>query len=121
MNFYTLYIDPGTGSMLFTILIGVIGAAIYSLRMLVIKLRFRLNGGKIETSNSKIPIVIFSDNKRYWTIFEPICRVLDQKGVDVVYMTASSDDPALSNTYSHVKAEFIGADNKAFAKLNFLN
>lgn len=25
-----LYIDPGTGSMLFTILIGVIGAAVYS-------------------------------------------------------------------------------------------
>ena len=42
-----LYIDPGTGSMLFTILIGVIGASIYSLRMLFIKLRFKLSGGKI--------------------------------------------------------------------------
>ena len=41
-----LYIDPGTGSMLFTILIGVIGAAIYSLRMLWIKLSFALSGGK---------------------------------------------------------------------------
>ena len=32
------YIDPGTGSMLFTILIGVIGAAIYALRNSWVKL-----------------------------------------------------------------------------------
>ena len=41
--------------------------------------------------------------------------------MDVVYMTASGDDPALNNPYSHIHAEFIGAGNKAFAKLNFLN
>ena len=116
-----LYIDPGTGSMLFTILIGVIGAGIYSLRMLFMKLRFKLSGGKVKISDRKIPFVIFSDDKRYWTVFEPICRELDKRGKDVVYMTASEDDPALDNPYEHVKAEFIGKDNKAFAKLNFLN
>ena len=51
----TLYIDPGTGSMLFTILIGVIGAAIYSLRMLLIKIRFKLSGGKVEMNADEIP------------------------------------------------------------------
>ena len=117
----TLYIDPGTGSMLFTILIGIIGAGIYSLRMLLIKLRFALSGGKVETSIKKIPFVIFSDDKRYWNIFEPICRELNNRGTDVVYMTASEDDPALKCTYPHVKAEFIGKDNKAFTRLNFLN
>ena len=116
-----LYIDPGTGSMLFTILLGVLGAAFYSLRMLFIKLRFRMNGGKAQENEKKLPIVIFSDDKRYWTVFEPICRELDARGADVVYMTASEDDPALSNTYAHIKAEFIGKDNRAFAKLNFLN
>lgn len=116
-----LYIDPGTGSMLFTILVGIIGAGIYSLRMLLIKLRFKLSGGKIEVNKQKIPFVIFSDDKRYWTIFEPICREMDRRGKHVVYMTASEDDPALRNPYPHIKAEFIGKDNKAFAKLNFLN
>lgn len=116
-----LYIDPGTGSMLFTILIGVIGASIYSIRMLFVKLRFRLSGGKAETNNQRIPFVIFSDDKRYWNIFAPICRELDKRGKDVVYMTASPDDPALNNPYPHVKAEFIGKENKAFARLNFLN
>ena len=68
-----LYIDPGTGSMLFTILIGIIGAGIYSLRMLWIKMRFMLSGGKAEMNGNRIPFVIFSDDKRYWKVFEPIC------------------------------------------------
>ncbi len=116
-----LYIDPGTGSMLFTILIGVLGAAFYSLRMLWIKLRFKLGSGKVEADLKGLPFVIFADDKRYWSIFEPICRELDKRGKDVVYMTASEDDPALDNEFEHIKAEYVGSENKAFARLNFLN
>ena len=117
-----LYIDPGTGSMLFTILIGRIGAAIYSLRMLFMKVRFIISGGKkAEANKNKIPFVIFSDNKRYWNVFDPICREMNKRGQDVVYMTASPDDPALKNSYPHIKGQFIGEGNRAFAKLNLLN
>ncbi len=118
---HLLYIDPGTGSMLFTILIGVIGAAFYSLRMLWIKLRFAISGGKAKENDEKLPFVIFSDDKRYWSVFEPVCREMNERGRDIVYMTASPDDPALANEYPHVKAEFIGEGNKAYTKLNFLN
>ncbi len=118
-----LYIDPGTGSMLFAILIGVIGAANYLLKDWIVKIRFLLSGGrqKVDENAEKIPIVIFSDDKRYWNVFEPLCREFDRRGVDIVYMTASPDDPALENSYKHIKGEFIGENNKAFAKLNFLN
>lgn len=116
-----LYIDPGTGSMLFTILIGVLGAAFYSLRMLFIKLRFKISGGKAGDMDAGAPLAIFADDKRYWKVFEPICRELNDRGEDVVYMTASEDDPGLNCTYPHVKAQCIGSGNKAFTKLNFLN
>lgn len=117
-----LYIDPGTGSMLFAILIGVIGTLNYVLKNWIVKLRFTLSSGKkVETNAEKLPFVIFSDDKRYWNIFEPICRELDRRGVDMVYMTASPDDPALENPYEHIKGEFIGKNNRAFAKMNFLN
>ena len=116
-----LYIDPGTGSMLFTILIGLIGAGIYSMKMLFIKLRFKLSGGKVKESFDKIPFAIFSDDKRYWSIFEPICREMSKRGKEVVYMTASEDDAALNCDYPGITAKFIGKDNKAFAHLNFLN
>lgn len=116
-----LYIDPGTGSMLFTILIGIFFAGFYALRMFLIKLRFKIGGGKVKANSEEIPFVIFSDDKRYWNVFEPICREMDRRGRDIVYMTTSEDDPALDNAYPHVEAKFIGKDNKAFARLNFLN
>ena len=48
----TLYIDPGTGSMLFTILIGILGTAGYLLRNVFVKLRFLSSGGAREKSAS---------------------------------------------------------------------
>ena len=114
------YIDPGTGSMLFTILIGVLGAAFYSARMLFIKLRYRLGGGKVEELDKKMPLVIFSDGKQYWKVFAPICKELSARGQEVVYYTMSEDDPALSANLPGMTAEFIGEDNRAFTKLNFL-
>ena len=79
-----LYIDPGTGSMLFTILLGVIGAAFYSARMLFLRLRQRAGGGKAVKDDNRIPLVIFSDHKRYWNIFDPICRELDCQPGDII-------------------------------------
>ena len=116
-----LYIDPGTGSMLFTVLLGIIGAGIYSLRMLFIKIRFKLTGGKAEVSNKKIPFVIFSDDKRYWSIFKPILKELDKKGKKIVYITASPDDPALECEFENVKAECVESESKLYMRLNFLN
>lgn len=116
-----LYIDPGTGSMLFAVLIGIIGALNYLFRSWIVKLRFLLSGGKREKAvDEEIPMAIFSDDKRYWPVFEPICRELEARGTDVVYLTASADDPALNNPYPHVCGVFIGEGNKAFSKLNFL-
>ena len=116
-----LYIDPGTGSMLFAILIGLISALSYMVRSWIVKLRFRLSGGKKgENMDKSLPFVIFSDDKRYWPVFEPVCRELDKRGADVVYMTASPDDPALNNRYEHIKGEFIGEGNRAFARMNLL-
>ena len=115
------YIDPGTGSMLFTILIGVLSAGVYAIRNVFIKLRFSLSGGKADVSqNDKIPFVIFSDDKRYCTVFEPICDEFEKREIPLTYMTASEDDPLLQKEYKYITTQFIGDGNKAFAKLNML-
>ena len=116
------YIDPGTGSMLFTILVGVLGAGIYALKNAFMKIKFIASGGKQEKMNSnRIPFVIFTDSKRYWNVFEPIVKEFEKRGKKLVYMTASEDDPALDEKFENVKCEFVGEGNKAFAKLNMLN
>jgi len=116
------YIDPGTGSMLFTILIGVLSAGIYAFRNSLIKLRFFFSGGRQQKKQKESsPFVIFSDNKRYWNVFEPICQEFEHRGVPLIYMTASPDDPAFQKNFDHIKCEFIGEGNRAFAKLNMLS
>lgn len=116
-----LYIDPGTGSMLITIVISLLGTALYFLRNLFMKLKFFAKGEKVDKNADKIPLVIYSDHKRYWNVFEPICDELEKREIDTVFMTQSEDDPALEKEYKHIKAEFIGEGSKGFAKLNNLN
>ncbi|MBR2804406.1 MAG: CDP-glycerol glycerophosphotransferase family protein [Eggerthellaceae bacterium] len=117
-----LYIDPGTGSMLFTILIGLVSAGVYALRSSLLKLRFFLGGGhqSKEDEQDSAPYVIFTDDKRYWNVFEPVCDEFEARGLSVSYYTASSDDLALTKPYEYVRCEFVGEGNKAFAKMNML-
>lgn len=123
MIFLPLYIDPGTGSMLFSLAIGIVTAAAFAFRALFLKLKFIFSGGKIDakTQSNKIPVVIYSEDKRYWNIFKPLCDEFEKRRFPVVLYTSNRDDPALSSAYKFVKTEFIGEGNKAFVKLNFLS
>lgn len=114
-----LYIDPGTGSMLFSLVIGLLSVVWFGARKLYMGIKY-LTPGKVEKYNKDIPLVIYSEGKHYWPVFEPVCRELDARGFDTVYLTSSSDDPAFSASYPHLHAQFIGEGNRAFAKLNFL-
>lgn len=117
-----LYIDPGTGSMLFSIVIGIATTLLFFAQRIFVKLKFLLSGGKAEKiAGNKIPYVIFADHKRYWNVFKPVCDEFEKRRLPLVYWTASPDDPALSEKYEHVKTEFIGEGNKAFARLNMMN
>jgi len=115
-----LYIDPGTGSMLFAELIGIIGALRYLIKLAIAKFKYRTSGKK-DISLETIPFVIYSDDKRYWTVFEPVVKELDRRGFDVVYYTQSKDDKALDTKLEHLKSEYIGEGNESFTKLNNLN
>lgn len=117
-----LYIDPGTGSMLFTIIIGVIGFLTYFFKVLLVKVKFLATKGKSGTINeNKIPFLIFAESKRYWNVFRPVVHELENRGFDILYWTTSQDDPAFEENNEHFKAEFIGEGNKAFSKLNMVN
>lgn len=117
-----LYIDPGTGSMLFTVLIGLLGTALYLLRKVFVKLRFLIGGGvdRRGSNDEHVPYAVFSDHKRYWNTFEPICDEFEKRSLPLVFLTASPDDPSLEKSYQYVQCRYIGEGNHAFAKLNLL-
>jgi CDP-glycerol glycerophosphotransferase (TagB/SpsB family) len=116
------YIDPGTGAMLFSVVMGVVTAAYYFIQRLVLKLKFFASGGRAKrTSGECLPYVIFSDSKRYWNVFKPICDEFEKRKIQVEYWTASPDDPALNEKYEYVTCKFIGEGSRAYAKLNMMN
>ena len=117
-----LYIDPGTGAMFFSFLMGLISILLFGLRGLVIKVKFLIAGGKVsDESNDKLPLVIFAEGRRYWNVFKPVCDELERRKFTCEYWTTSEDDPAFLMEYEYVKAKYIGEGNKAFAKLNLMN
>ena len=118
-----LYIDPGTGSMLFSLFIGLAAAAIFAFRSLWLKIKFILSAGKAkkEKEIESIPFVIFSDHKRYWNVFGPICEEFEKHKTYLSYFAASQDDPVFSQKYNYVHPEYLGSGNKPYLKMNMLH
>lgn len=117
-----LYIDPGTGSMLFSMIIGITGVVIFTGRALWIRFKFLITGGRSKgKASDTIPICIFSEGKRYHAVFKPICDEFERRQEDITYLTADPDDPALGFDYKFVHTKFIGEGNKAISRMNLIN
>jgi hypothetical protein len=120
MNLHFLYIDPGTGSALFSILIGAAATLYFLGRALLIKLKVVLSGGKAVNASLDHPFVIYSEGKQYWNVFKPVLDEFENRKTEILYLTSAQDDPVFDTSWSFVKAEFVGEGNRAFARLNIL-
>ncbi|MCR4663075.1 MAG: CDP-glycerol glycerophosphotransferase family protein [Endomicrobiaceae bacterium] len=114
------YIDPATGSMLFSVIIGIVATVFFLLKSVFYKLYFVLTGYNKELKNSYIPIVLYNEGKKYDICFEPLLDEFEKRKVSVVYYTSEKDDLLLNKKYEYIKSEFIGKDNKAYMKLSLL-
>jgi hypothetical protein len=121
MNIYPLYIDPGTGSALFSILIGAAATVYFLGRALLIKLKVVISGGKTTSAVSlEYPYVIYNEGKQYWNVFKPVLDEFEIRKIGLLYLTSAQDDPVFNSSWNFVKPEYIGEGNRAFARLNML-
>ena len=122
MMILPLYIDPGTGSMLFSILIGAAATLFFLAKALWLKLKVVITLGKSDIQDKSYKkYVIYSEDKRYWNVFKPVLDEFARRKVDITYYVANGEDPVFSEKYEYVHPEVIGEGNKAFAKLNMLS
>jgi hypothetical protein len=115
-----LYIDPGTGSLLFSIVIGLVTMLYFVGKAALIKIKFLISGGKLQNSTNKESLIIYSEGKKYWNVFLPILEALEQKEIKALFYTSSEDDEVFNKNYKHITSEYIGEGNKAYTRLNFL-
>ncbi len=119
LNF--LYIDPGTGSMLFSILIGALATVYFLSRAAWIKIKFLFTGKKGNIDKSSYRFVIYNEDIRYWNVFKPVLDAFENHETEVTYFTSCKEDPVFNAEYKFVFSQYIGEGNTAFAKLNFLS
>ena len=120
MTFYPLYIDPGTGSALFSITIGIVAASYFLIRSVFLKLKVFLFRKK-KNLHTEDQYIIYAEDKRYWVFFKLILDEFEKRQITVIYLTSSIDDPVFLSDYNYIKGKYIGKGNKAFAYLNFLS
>ena len=120
MIFIPLYIDPGTGSALFSIVIGIAAVFYFLFRTVFLKAKVLIFRSK-KNSLSQQKYVIYAEEKRYWPYFESILAEFDSRQTEILYLTSSVDDPVFSSSFKYVSSKYIGEGNKAFAYLNFLS
>lgn len=116
------YLDPGTGSMLLSAVIGIAATLFFMLKTFYYKaagLFYRLMGVAAPVEEDK-GIVFYSEGKQYWNTFKPVLEALDASGTPAVYLTSDEADPGLSHPFAHVAARCIGAGNRGYAAMNML-
>ncbi len=112
------YIDPGTGSMLLSLVLSIVGTLFFIFNLLIIKLkRLFFIKNKIE---NKFPIVIFSEGKMYWKIFKPILDEFEKREKTVTFLTCNEDDYVFDENYKYINAKYIGTGYSAMSKMAFL-
>lgn len=124
MNNFLLYIDPGTGSMLFSILIGAAATLFFVAKAAWIKLKILLSGkkdGSGVVDASYKTYVIYNEGNQYWNVFKPVADEFEKRKIPLMYYTSSKTDPIFDQKYEFVTSEYIGEGNTAFAKLNMLS
>ena len=128
------YLDPGTGSMLFSALVGLVSTLYFTLRSSAFLLRVKLAGLLAKTLHKKMlgnnaqsysaktrhSLVFFSEGKQYWNCFYPVLQELERRKINAAYWTMDAEDPCLEANFAHIEARFIGGGYAAFAQMNAL-
>lgn len=115
------YLDPGTGSMLFSVLIAIVSTAYFVIKDLFFRLFHffsEKNDGKNGVLHLAGTITFYSEGATYWNVFKPIIQELEKRSVETDYLTSDENDPALSAGFQHVHCHYIGKGNRAFFTLN---
>lgn len=119
------YIDPGTGSMLFSALAGIVVTGYFFLKNVALRLKGLpafLRGGAAARSlaGKRTSVVFYSEGRQYYNVLWPLFEELRRRNVDCGYLTSDEGDPALSGGREDAAVRCIGKGHAAYLILNKL-
>lgn len=86
------YIDPGTGSILVSVIIGLLMTVLFSLRG-VFYWFLSLFGGRISRNVNDFSdkLVFYSEGGRYWPVFMGVLKNLRDREIRYIYLSSDKD------------------------------
>ena len=115
------YLDPGTGSMLLAVIVGVLSTLLFVLRGLLLRIGTLLYKKADKKTNAQYnTIVCYSEGAGYWNVFKPLIDMLAKNKQFVTYLSSDETDLGLTYNSEFVHTLYIGTGNKAYTYLNFL-
>jgi len=115
-----LYIDPGTGSVLVSVIIAFAAISYYYLKSFIYEKARSIFKRQAPIHKSHHRIVFYSEGGQYWPVFLPLIQELDRRDINCTYFTSDRNDPGLSTEFDNVVYSYIGEGHQAYFALNRL-
>ena len=115
------YIDPGSGSVLISVLVAALAIAFYYLRSFFYEKARYIFKRQNPLHKESYGLVFYTEGSHYWPVFLPVIRELDHRGFTFTYFTSEGDDPALKAEFVNMNSIYIGKDHQAYFVLNRLH
>ena len=116
-----LYIDPGTGSLIGSTLMGLGLVVVFSVKSFFYRAVSFFTGKKnFKDCNFEGKLVFFNEGKNYWNCFKPVLDEMIKEKQPFVYLTCDKDDPGLKMNYEGAELIYLGSFQEAIFSLNKL-
>ncbi|MBA3774143.1 MAG: CDP-glycerol glycerophosphotransferase family protein [Ramlibacter sp.] len=123
-----LYLDPGTGSLLFSVIVGIASTAYFVVRDLIYRVRTHLHmmlspAAVARTRTVQHAVVFYSEGSQYRSTFAPLLDGMQGRGLPCLYLSSDASDPLLElgrSGMSSVQTECIGEGHLAWGRLRTL-
>ena len=115
------YLDPGTGSILFSSVITLLVGFLYLTKSFLYKIILipsKLFGVEIKHERN-FDIVFYNEGNQYFSTFYPILKEMVKRNVCFTYLYSDKNDLVIKKIDA-IESQYIGMGNKAFFYLNTL-
>ena len=125
---FLLYLDPGSGSLIFSTIFGAATAGYFALKggFYAVRSFFHRKGGiraGDDTSYDAARIgdlVLFNEGAQYRSSFEPLLDEFERRGIAVTYLTLDREDPLLDRASDATTCMWLGPEAVAFSRMKRL-
>lgn len=117
------YLDPSTGSMIGSMVIGLLATLAFLVKGIYYKgldSVFGMFGKNFGSRAERNSIVFYSEGRHYWNTFKPVIDEFMRRGVPCTYLTSDVKDPGLLCASELVTTKYIGEGSHAHRYLSFL-